>query len=224
LIFTTPANNLYSDVQIKTIVTGFFFGNCYLVWDDSRNCVVIDPGDEEELIFHTIQELALTPHLIVGTHANLDAIGAAADLRESLGVHCALHEAEIPMFEFLPNLARYLGLPVIKVPPVDRWLQDGDRIEVGGIVLEVIHTPGHTPGSICLNAGRGIFTGDTLLSGSYGRTDLKGGSEEAILTSIHKRLFQLDDATEVYPGHGPSSTIGEEKRSNWAVTRKGRIP
>ena len=128
------------------------------------------------------------------------------------------------MFEFLPNMARYLGLPVIKIPPVDRWLQDGDRIEVGGIVLEVVHTPGHTPGSICLNAGRGIFTGDTLLAGSYGRTDLKGGSEEAILMSIHKRLFQLDDATEVYPGHGPSSTIGEEKKSNWAVTRKGRIP
>lgn len=210
-------------VQVKTIVNGFFFGNCYLVWDDDRSCVVIDPGDEEELIFHTIYELGLTPHLIVGTHANIDSLGAAADLRESLGVHFALHEGEIKVFGFLPDVARYLGLPLMKMPSVDRWLQDRDTIEVGKIKMKVIHTPGHTPGSICLLTEGGVFTGDTLIGGSYGRTDLKGGSEKSILESIHKRLFTLDDSVEVYPGHGPSTTIGEEKKSNWAVFRKDKI-
>jgi len=223
LIFEAHSTILYRAVQIKTIVNGFYFGNCYLVWDEDRNCVVIDPGDEEELIYHTIQELVLTPQIIIGTHANIDSIGAAADLRESLGVHFALHEAELDMFEFLPDLARYLGLPVIKVPPVDRWLQDGDLVEVGSIGLEVMHTPGHTPGSICLNVGQGVFTGDTLLAGSYGRTDFKRGNEENILRSIHTRLFTLDDTVEVYPGHGPSTSIGVEKQGNWAVIRKGKI-
>jgi hydroxyacylglutathione hydrolase len=209
-------------VQVKTIVNGFFFGNCYLVWDEDRNCVVIDPGDEEELIYHTIYELSLTPQLIVGTHANIDAIGAAADLRELLGVHFAIHEEEIKMFDVLPDVARFLGLPVIKIPPVDRWLHDGDRIEVGQSTFAVLHTPGHTPGSISLLCEGTVFTGDTLLAGSYGRTDLRGGSEESILHSIHTRLLSLDASTEVYPSHGPSTTIGEERKTNWAVVRKGK--
>jgi hydroxyacylglutathione hydrolase len=208
-------------VKIKTIINGFFFGNCYLVWGEERNCLIIDPGDEEELIYHSIHELGLTPHLIVGTHANIDSIGAAADLRETLGVPFALHEEEARMFEFLPHLARYLGLPQIKIPPVDEWLANGDAIEVGQFSLKIIHTPGHTPGSICLFTPGAVFTGDTLIAGSYGRTDLRGGSEKSILESIQKRLFALDDTTRIYPGHGPTTSIGEEKKNNWAVYRKG---
>jgi hydroxyacylglutathione hydrolase len=211
-------------VNIKTIINGFFFGNCYLVWDDERNCVVIDPGDEEELIYHTIHELALTPHLIVGTHANIDSLGAAADLRELLGVPFALHEDEVVMFEFLPHMARYLGLPLMKVPPVDRWLKEGEGIEAGNVKFKVIHTPGHTPGSICLYAEGMVFTGDTLLAGSYGRTDLKGGNEDKIIDSIQQYLFSLDESTKVYPGHGPLTTIGKEKQNNWVEKRKGRQP
>lgn len=214
-------------MKIKIIINGFFFGNCYLIWEEDRNCIIIDPGDEEELIMHSISELGLIPRLIVATHVNVDSIGAAAAMREAFGVPFAIHREEAKMFDFIPNMARYLGLPQIKLPAVDRWLADGEIVEVvggggGKVSLQVIHTPGHTPGSICLYTRGAVFTGDTLIAGSYGRTDMRGGSEETILESIHNRLFVLDDATVVYPGHGPTTTIGEEKKKNWAVFRKKR--
>jgi len=208
-------------LNIKTIINGFFFGNCYLVWDEDKNCVVIDPGDEEELVEHAIREHGLTPKLIVGTHASVVTIGAVDYLREALGAPFALHAEESRTLEYLPTIARYFGLPVIRIPDVDRWLKSGEEIKAGGVVLEVLHTPGHTPGSICLLGNGMVITGDTLLAGSYGRTDWKGGSEESIIRSISKNLFVLDEATQVYPGHGPMTTIGEEKKSNWVVYRKG---
>lgn len=208
------------DIKVKVIVNGFFFGNCYIAWSGSSKCIVIDPGDEAELIYNTIRELDLEPHLIVATRANIDSIGAVEELREMLSVKFAVHEDEKEILDFLPEMVRYLGLPGVKIPSVDVWLSEGDVIEAGDIRLNVIHTPGHTPGSISLVGDGFVFTGDTLLAGSYGRTDLKGGSEEKILESIKKKLFSLPGATTVYPGHGPATTIKNEKANNWAVFRK----
>ena len=207
----------YGGLLVETIVNGPFMENCYLVADaESKQALLIDPGDEDERILEAIRTLGLTPKEIVCTHAHIDHAGAVAPLRRILGVPFALHGAERPWLERMPSQAAVFGLDPREVPEVDRELAPGERIVLGEREAKVLFTPGHSAGGCCLHfASDGVvFVGDTLFQGSIGRSDLPGGSLRTLLRSIREELFTLPDATVVFSGHGPATTIGEERRTN----------
>jgi hydroxyacylglutathione hydrolase len=202
------------------ILEGFPVGpvgaNCYIFGDDAAGEVfIIDPGDEPERILNTVRRLNVRPIAIVNTHGHFDHVQGVDEVRRATGAPFWIHEAEREVLEQGPARARMLfGVDLPPSPAPDRWLRDGDRLQVGTLTLTVRHTPGHSPGGICL-LGEGLaFTGDTLFAGSIGRADLPGADLETLLTSIVRVLLPLPDDTVCYPGHGPKTTIGEEKRTN----------
>jgi glyoxylase-like metal-dependent hydrolase (beta-lactamase superfamily II) len=202
---------------LESLVVGPFGCNCVVLGsEETGEAVVIDPGDDPEEILRVLDEHRLAPRYLLHTHAHLDHIGASEPLRAKSGGKICLHEEDLFLAEMLPVQAALFGLSSPPVPTVDLFLKDGDYYGVGEISCEVIHTPGHTPGSVCFSLkGRDLLlTGDTLFAGSIGRTDLWGGSYEAILRSIRGRLLIFPDATVILPGHGPKSTIGRERRNN----------
>ena len=183
-------------MQIETLVLGPLATNCYIVADPKTgDSCVIDPGADPNRIKDLLRKKGLAPKFVIITHGHGDHIGA----NSKMGLPILIHAADA---QYLVN------------PPASRLLEDGETIEVGELILEVIHTPGHTPGSICLKCDEMIFTGDTLFAEGYGRTDLPGGVEYKLIKSIRERLFTLPDETKVYPGHGPATTIGHEKGHN----------
>ena len=205
-----------SEVEIKIVTVGILETNCYILLDNEAGIgIVVDPGDECEKIATVIEEAGVNIQYIVNTHAHYDHIGADLELKDRFGAKILIHEADRDMLED-PRLNLSLKKPRIKAKSVkaDRLLKEGDIVTAGKINLEVIHTPGHTPGSICLLGKDYIFTGDTLFAGSAGRTDLPGGSYEDIVESIQGKLKPLPDYLIVYPGHELSSTMGEEKLNN----------
>ena len=200
---------------INTFVVGLLTVNCYLLADlKTKEACLIDPGGDAKKIKDFLTRNGFDLKFIIITHGHGDHIGANKDF----GVPIYIHKLDK---DFLTdpdkNLSGMFSF-AIKSPPASGLLEDGDIIELGRFKLEVIHTPGHTPGSISLKCGNIVFTGDTLFNGSVGRTDLSYGDEEAILKSIIRRLMALDDDTVVYPGHGGPSTIGEERSSNPFLT------
>jgi hydroxyacylglutathione hydrolase len=201
---------------VACITVGMFAENCYLyACPQTREAVIIDPGDEPERILETIQELKLTPKYIVNTHGHIDHICAIDAVSEVYHVPLAIHSADVPMYTD-PQTAELFGrtAPLVKRQP-DILLKEGDRISFGTLTLDVLHTPGHTPGGICLvSQPYCVFSGDTLFQRSIGRTDLPGGDYNQIITSIRKKLYTLDDDLVVFPGHGESTTIAEEKHEN----------
>lgn len=212
----------------ETFPVGLFECNCTVLGDDTtRRALVIDPGDGVEEILARLRRHDLTCEGILHTHGHIDHIGATKALAEATGAKVLLHSGDRALYEGAEAQARFLGLQPPLVPPVDRWIEDGEEIAFGAIRAEVIHTPGHTPGSICLQFGLPaersvhdpeslprLYAGDTLFCGSIGRTDLPGGDTEAILRSIRERLLSLPDETIVIPGHGPLTAIGRERRMN----------
>jgi hydroxyacylglutathione hydrolase len=191
--------------------------NCFILGDETtRDAIVVDPGDEADRILALVGRHRLTVKTIVQTHAHFDHVGASGPLREATGAEVCLHRSDTSLYEHLAMQAQLFGVPVPKAAPVSRWYDHGEEIKAGGMVLGVIHTPGHTPGSVCLlmAADAMLFSGDTLFCGGIGRTDLWGGSYEQIMQSITTRLLTLPDDTVVYPGHGPETTIGDERRAN----------
>lgn len=203
-------------VQIKIIPVGILETNCYILSDpETLKGIIVDPGDESEKIAETVEEAGLTIKYIINTHGHYDHIGADLKLKKHFNAQVLVHEKDGPLMEN-PMLNLSFMKPHVETASLkpDRLLKEGDEIAAGAISLKVIHTPGHTPGCICLLGDGFILTGDTLFAGSAGRTDLPGGSYEDIIESIQIKLKQLPDALKVYPGHGPSSTIGEEKRNN----------
>jgi len=206
-------------VRVRSVASGFLFGNCHVAWDGGGSCVVVDPGGEEAMILDEIRRLGVRPSLLVATHAHVDAVGAAAALREAFAAPLAVHAREAAALAALVEEAARGGLHGVRAAAPDLLLEEGDVVGSGEAALRVIATPGHTPGSICLEGGGVVFTGDTLLRGSYGRADGEGASEEALVASIVGKLFALPDGTQVLPGHGPATTIGREKASNWARAR-----
>jgi len=203
---------------IETFPVGLLGCNCTILGDEqTREAIVIDPGDDPAEILARLEKHGLTAKQIVCTHTHIDHVGAIQDLQERLGTPAAIHKADLFLFEKLDVQAQWIGMPTPKRGVIDRFVSDGDAVACQGVEMGVIHTPGHTPGSTTfhLEGDRNIlFTGDTLFMQSIGRTDLWGGSYEEILRSIQKKLMTFDDDTLVIPGHGDSTTIGHEKRYN----------
>lgn len=203
-------------MKIETIVVGPLEVNCYLVWDEeSMKGVVIDPGAEGERIVERIQELGISLTHIVDTHCHVDHIGANASVKEAFpdAVIC-VPEKDMPLFKSPHNPMLVMLCRAEPSPDPDLLLKEHDTIEVGAEKLEVMETPGHTVGSISLYSPGVVFVGDTLFAGSVGRTDLPFSDHDALFVSVRRKIFTLPDETEVYPGHGPVTTVGREKRFN----------
>jgi hydroxyacylglutathione hydrolase len=203
---------------VETFPVGPLQCNCTILADPaSREAVVIDPGDEPERILRALEAAKLTPVALLHTHAHLDHITGSRAVREATGAPIRLHAADRPLYDALPEQAAYFGLRADAPLPPDAGLDDASTIAFGPYALRVLHTPGHTPGSTCfLLEGDTpmLFSGDTLFRRSIGRTDLWGGDTDAILASIRGRLFTLPGDVPVVCGHGPDTSIDEEKRLN----------
>ena len=205
-----------------TLVVTFPVGplqcNCTVLGDpETGEAIVVDPGDDIESVMAVLQKHGLTCRAIVNTHTHIDHVGGNHALREATGARVMMHEADLPLYQRLPQQAVWLGLePAPLAGSVDEHIHQGDRVRAGGIDLEVLHTPGHTPGSLCfhLSGETLLLSGDTLFAGSVGRVDLGGTSFEEEVGSIRRRLLVLPDETRVIAGHGPLTTIGDEKRRN----------
>lgn len=191
--------------------------NCYIVGDtDTPTAMVIDPGDDADQILEALARHRLQLGLIVATHAHFDHIMGADSLRQATGAPFYLHSDDVPLLEWVPaSLQLFLGRVTGRAPEVDAILKDGGELTSGDLRLEVLHTPGHSPGSICLvSEAEGVmFSGDTLFAQSVGRTDLPGGDTEQLLSSIRQRLFPLGDL-KVFPGHGGPTTLERERYEN----------
>jgi hydroxyacylglutathione hydrolase len=201
---------------VACITVGAFRENCYLyACPKTLEAVIIDPGDEAERIVQRIQELHLTPKYIINTHGHIDHICAIDEVSAIYPVPLAIHPADVYMYTD-ERVAPIYGrtAPLVKRKP-DILLQEGDTLSFGTLTLEVLYTPGHTPGGICLlSRPYCVFSGDTLFQRSIGRTDFRGGNFEQIITSIREKLYTLEDALVVFPGHGQPTTILEEKYEN----------
>lgn len=208
----------------EIIPVGMLQCNCSIVGDEaSGEAVVIDPGDEIERVQEVLRRHNLRVRYIVATHAHIDHVGGIEKLQKVSGAPVMLHEADLPLYQNLAVQAHWLGVSSPGAVEVDRLLEPGDVLRWGSLSLEVLHTPGHSPGSLSLHmpgAQVRIFSGDTLFRGSIGRTDLWGGSYDEIMRSIHETLLRFPDATPVFPGHGPATTIGEERESNPFLRRQ----
>jgi len=200
---------------IKKLAVGPIMANCFIVGcGQTRQAAVIDPGDEADRILLTLAEDKLTVTHILNTHGHFDHVGANKRLKKATAAPILIHAQDAPMLQLLSRSAAAWGMSAEDSPPPDRTIDEGDLIQVGTITFKVIHTPGHTPGGVSLFADGCLFAGDTLFAGSVGRTDFPGGDFDTLRTSIQKKLFVLPDSVKVFTGHGPETTIGEEKRHN----------
>lgn len=202
---------------VETLAVGPLGCNCTILGcPETRNAIVVDPGGDTDRIEAILDRHGLTPKALLLTHAHFDHVLGTADLKARFGTEILLHPDDLPLYEGLPMQGSFFGFSLPEPPRVDRFVADGERLTVGSRTGEVIHTPGHSPGSICFHVGdeRLLLTGDTLFAGSIGRTDLWGGNYPAILRSIRERLLPLPPETRVIPGHGPETTIGQELLTN----------
>ena len=206
------------------LVVGPLSCNCYIVGDpETREAIVIDPGDDADALAASIAAKNLTVTAIVATHAHFDHIVAAGRLRELTGAPFHLHDADKPLLGWMQTSGwMFLGIDLPEPPEVDSSAAEGDLVTAGSVELQVIHTPGHSPGSISLITPTAVFSGDTLFAGSIGRTDLPGGDTQALIDAVTSKLFALDLDLPVYPGHGPATTLGEERDSNPFVGARRR--
>jgi glyoxylase-like metal-dependent hydrolase (beta-lactamase superfamily II) len=198
-----------------SIPVGMLQCNCSIIGDPvTREALVVDPGDEVNRILDLLGRHKLTVKAIVSTHAHIDHVGGLSKLHKYTGAPVMMHREDLPLYQAMDVQAAFLGVMPPELTDVDQVLADGDALQWGSLEARVIHTPGHTPGSVSLYMPPELFAGDTLFAGSIGRTDLWGGSMEEIMDSLRGKLMALPDDTVVHPGHGPTTTIGEERQSN----------
>jgi glyoxylase-like metal-dependent hydrolase (beta-lactamase superfamily II) len=225
-------------------VAPFFKNGFVLGCEETLEGAIVDPGDEVDELLAVISDRRLSAKHILLTHAHVDHVSGVARARAVLGVPVYLHPADLALYNAAVDQARFFGLSVEQPPPIDRSYADHPEIVFGRYTIRVHHTPGHSPGGVCLQVGRTretsaasrlpasgpsgpgarsqepgaappkLFVGDTLFAGSIGRTDLPGGDYQTLIRSIKEVLFPMGDQAEVYPGHGPKTTIGEERRTN----------
>ena len=201
----------------KIITVGPLQCNCSILGDEqTREAMVIDPGDEVEEILAILKQQKLTLKQIVVTHAHIDHVGGAMKLKAATGAAILMNQNDHALLKMLDMQAAWLGMRPPGAVEVDEAVADGRLLNIGNISGSVMHTPGHTEGSICLyfEKDKKLIAGDTLFAGSIGRTDLPGGSLQKIMRSLHTRVLALPDDTEVIPGHGPFTTIGDERETN----------
>jgi hydroxyacylglutathione hydrolase len=208
-----------------TIPVGMLQCNCSIIGDPvSREALVVDPGDEVNRILDLLGRHKLTVKAIVSTHAHIDHVGGLSKLHQYTGAPVLMHRDDLPLYQAMEMQASFLGVHPPELTEIDQLLKEGDSLHWGSFEAQVMHTPGHTPGSVSLylphEAGKvtvlapQLFSGDTLFAGSIGRTDLWGGSLEQIMKSLRTKLMGLPDETIVHPGHGPATTIGQERQLN----------
>jgi glyoxylase-like metal-dependent hydrolase (beta-lactamase superfamily II) len=202
----------------EILPVGMLACNCSILGDEvSGEAIVIDPGDEVERVQEVLARHNLRAKYIVATHAHIDHVGGIEKLKRATGAAVLLHQADLPLYQNVAMQAEWLGVAPPGMVDADQFLKEGDRLDSGALELEVLHTPGHSPGSLSLYMPGGdakIFSGDTLFQGSIGRTDLWGGSYQEIMRSIATKLMALPDGTPVFPGHGAPTTIGRERACN----------
>lgn len=205
------------DIILETLPVGPFQCNCSIIGDPvSRKAIVIDPGGEAEKLTERILELGLKVNLIIHTHAHMDHFLASGKMKEATGANLAIHQEDLFLWDILEDQCRMFGLPFEKTPPPDQFLEHDEEIDIEGIRGIALHTPGHTPGSMCFlfENNKLLIAGDTLFQGSIGRTDLWGGNFKKIEKSIKEKIYTLDEDIVVIAGHGESTSIGQEMRTN----------
>lgn len=211
-------------LDVLTLTNGAFAENCYILVDrDARDAVMVDPGEEADRFLHRLATERVTLQAVWLTHSHADHILGTARVVEATGVPLYLHPEDRPLYDALPQQSAWLGLEPSVPPPPDRQLTHGMQLRLGGLTFEVRHVPGHSPGHVAFVGHGAAVVGDALFAGSIGRTDLPGGDTETLLASIRDQLLTLPDETVVYPGHGPATTIGQERRTNPFLTGALRL-
>jgi glyoxylase-like metal-dependent hydrolase (beta-lactamase superfamily II) len=199
---------------VRRLAVGPLEANCFLIGDeDSRKAMVIDPGDEPDRIMAVVKDGNLSVEYIVCTHAHFDHVGAVPDIKGETGAKIILHKDELEIYQGAKDMAAFWGYDISPLPEPDLLVEDGDEIRLGALSFRVLHTPGHSPGGMCLFGAGAVVTGDTLFAGAVGRTDFHGGDINKLKGSF-QRLLSLPPETEVLAGHGPNSTIGRERSEN----------
>lgn len=210
-------------MKYDTVVTGDIQENCYIAWDEATlKGIIIDPGDDVDKISRRVKKLKVEVIGIYNTHGHFDHTGAVAPLVDIFNVPFALHQGDAKLVSALKDQGALFGIRLhLKSPSVDVWLEDNATIQVGNSVGKVLHTPGHSAGGVCFLFDQLAFVGDTLFAGSVGRTDLPGGNGAQLVKSIQSKLMTLDDNVIVLCGHGPPTTIGQERKYNPFINNAG---
>jgi glyoxylase-like metal-dependent hydrolase (beta-lactamase superfamily II) len=202
-------------LRIEVVESGFFKTNSYLVVDElTRQAMLVDPAGDWQRLARQIAASGAQVTAIVNTHGHYDHANRNHEAKRLTGAPIMIHEADAPLLTRFSWVSSLLRRRSRLSPPADRLLREGDVIEVGSLEFEIIHTPGHTPGGICLRHKKHLFTGDALFAGSIGRTDLKGGDYDQLIAAIQDKLFVLSDDIHLHPGHGPATTIETERKFN----------
>lgn len=200
---------------LETLPVGMIQANCYILGDETtKESVIIDPGGDVPTISRVLEARKLKPVAILATHGHFDHVEALAGVKRATGAPILVHQGDLPLIQGMTGQGLLFGVRVEAAPPPDRFLTDGEEVQFGELSVRVLHTPGHSPGSVSFHMDKKVFVGDLLFAGSIGRTDLQGGDYDTLLHSVKTRIFTLPDDTVVYPGHGPATTVGVEKRTN----------
>jgi hydroxyacylglutathione hydrolase len=206
-------------IRIHGLAVGPFQSNCYIVWcDETNEAVIVDAGDEGDRILATVTELGVDVKAVINTHAHIDHVSGLATVIDALQVPVFMHADEMEIYAAVGEHAAMFGLSPPRQVEIHAHLTEGETVNIGNLTAEVVVAPGHSPGSVCLGfwneSPPHLISGDVLFRGSIGRTDLPGGDYDTIIESLRTRFVPMPDDTIVFSGHGPTTTIGEEKKSN----------